>query len=225
MKLLADRFTVLAMDRRGRGQSGDSPDYALEREFEDAVAVLAAAGPSAFVLGHSFGALVALEAALRTHIVQRLVLYEPVFSIAGERVYPPGARERFADLLAKVDRETVLATYFRDLAGLSDDAIATLRRDPSWSGRVAAAPTLVREFAEEDYVPDPDRLARLRATTLLLQGETSPAALKEMTDWLAGHLPNSRKVVLKNQGHAAMSTDPALFAETVTRFLESRDAL
>jgi len=220
-KRLSERFTVLAMDRRGRGQSGDSPDYALEREFEDAEAVLAAAGPSAFVLGHSFGALVALEAALRVEAVTRLVLYEPAFSVGGKLVYPPGTRERFADLSERVDRETVLTTYFRDLAGLTDDAIAALRSDPSWPARIAAVPTLLREFAEEDYVPDPSRLARLRATTLLLQGETSPLALREMTDWLARHLPDCRKEVLKNQGHVAITTDPELFAATVIRFLEN----
>ena len=60
---LEERFTVLAIDRRGRGQSGDSDDYALEREFEDVAAVVEWAGEAVHVLGHSYGGICALDCA------------------------------------------------------------------------------------------------------------------------------------------------------------------
>lgn len=75
---LAETFTVYALDRRGRGQSGDTDEYALEREFEDVAAVVESIDRPVFLLGHSFGGLCALEAALLTSNLEGLVLYEPL---------------------------------------------------------------------------------------------------------------------------------------------------
>ncbi len=72
------RLTVYAIDRRGRGGSGDSDDYAIEQEFEDVVAVVDSIGEPTILLGHSYGALCALEAALLSRNVRKLVLYEPL---------------------------------------------------------------------------------------------------------------------------------------------------
>src|SRR5918998_6394003 len=85
-----ERFTVYAVDRRGRGDSGDAEDYAIEREFEDVAAVVDTIGEPANLLGHSYGALCALEAALLTPNVRKLVLYEPPMEVTGERINPPG---------------------------------------------------------------------------------------------------------------------------------------
>ena len=79
----ADRCAV---DRRGRGGSGDSDDYAIEREFEDVAAVANAFKEPANLLGHSYGALCALEAALFTRNVRKLVLYEPTVNVTDEAV-------------------------------------------------------------------------------------------------------------------------------------------
>jgi len=84
------RFTVYAVDRRGRGGSGDSDDYTIEREFEDVAAVVDSLGEPANLLGHSYGALCALEAALLTRNVRKLVLYEPGINVAGAEIYTPG---------------------------------------------------------------------------------------------------------------------------------------
>src|SRR5215207_530479 len=84
------RFTVCAIDRRGRGGSGDPDDYAIGREFEDVAAVVDSLGEPANLLGHSYGALCALEAALLTRNVRKLVLYEPGIHVAGAEIYPPG---------------------------------------------------------------------------------------------------------------------------------------
>jgi len=98
LSALEDRFTVCAMDRRGRGGSGDSPTYELAREAEDVAAVVDALGQPVNLLGHSYGALCAIEGALCTAGVQRLVLYEGV-PLRGANLYPPGVIERLEIML------------------------------------------------------------------------------------------------------------------------------
>jgi pimeloyl-ACP methyl ester carboxylesterase len=86
---LQQHFTVTTMDRRGCGDSGDSPDYAIDREFADVVAVVNAVGAPAVLFGHSYGALCALGGAMRTDKLAGLILYEPWITW-GERLYAPG---------------------------------------------------------------------------------------------------------------------------------------
>src|SRR5215203_7086866 len=76
---LAKYFTVFNYDRRGRGDSGDTAPYAVEREIEDIAALIDEAGGSAFVYGHSSGAGLALHAAAHGLPIARLVLHEPPF--------------------------------------------------------------------------------------------------------------------------------------------------
>src|SRR3712207_4033192 len=90
LPVFEQHFTVYAIDRRGRGGSDDSGDYAIEREFEDIAAVVDSLGEPAFLLGHSYGALCALEAALLTRNVRKLMLYEPPMDASGGGVNPPG---------------------------------------------------------------------------------------------------------------------------------------
>src|SRR5512140_993881 len=111
---LEARFTVHAIDRRGRGASGDAAEYVLEREFEDVAAVIDAVGEPAFVLGHSYGAISSLEPSLRTANVRKLVLYEPPIPL-GATIQPAGAVERLEALLARGENEEVVATFFRDV--------------------------------------------------------------------------------------------------------------
>jgi pimeloyl-ACP methyl ester carboxylesterase len=216
---LESRFTVLAMDRRGRGASGDAEAYALEREYEDVAAVIEAAGSGASLLGHSFGALCALEAALRVRGLRRLVLYEPVFPVDDRPLYPPGLPERLAAILAERGPEAFLTVFFGEVAGVPEEGIAALRADPSWEARVAAAPTALRELADGDYRFDPARFRTLRAPTLLLVGGTSPAHLTAPARALEAALPDARLAVLEGQGHVAMTTAPDLFLSTVVGFL------
>src|SRR5918994_3950253 len=105
-----ERFTVCAVDRRGRGGSGDSDDYAIEREFEDVAAVADFPAEPVVLVGHSYGALVALEAALITRNVRMLVLYDPGIEVAGEEIYPQEVIERLDALLEAGDRDGVVAT-------------------------------------------------------------------------------------------------------------------
>ncbi len=212
-------FTCYAMDRRGRAGSGDAEPYRIEHEYEDVAAVVRAAGPGAMLLGHSFGALCAMEAALQVNNLARLVLYEPAFPSGDSPIYPPGARERLEAMLSGGSREKLLETFFSELVGLSDEAIAALRADPSWAGRVAAAHTAVRELADDDYRFDPVRFQKLTVPTLLLLGEVSPGFFGGAIRLLDAALPDARLVMMPGQGHVAMNTAPDLFLKEVIGFL------
>ncbi|MCD7059950.1 alpha/beta fold hydrolase [Pelagibacterium xiamenense] len=218
---LERNFTVLAMDRRGRGGSGDAVAYALEREYEDVAAVVRAAGRDVSLIGHSFGALCAMEAALRVDDLKRLVLYEPVFPVGGRPLYPPDLPARLKAILETGDRDAMLVAFFKEAAGTPDAQIEALRKDPSWTGRIAAAHTALRELADGDYVFIPERFRGLLVETLLLVGEISPAELTAPSQALENALPHSRIVILEGQGHVAMTTAPKLFLDTVLDFLGS----
>jgi pimeloyl-ACP methyl ester carboxylesterase len=220
---LGERFTVYAIDRRGRGGSGsyDPATYRIEREFADVAAVVDAIGEPAHLLGHSFGALCSLEAALLTDRLRKLVLYEPPILIPdGEPLIPPEAVTKLEALLAAGDEEGVLLAFAREIVGVPEDVIAMWRAAPEWQASVEMAPTIVAEVrAVGDYVFDPARFRDLATPTLLLLGGESPPFFTVATEAVAAALPHDRLEVLPGQGHIAMDTVPELFLETVVGFL------
>ena len=215
-------FTVYAVDRRGRGQSGDGPAYSIEREYEDIAAVVSSISAPVDLLGHSYGALICLEAAVRVTNLRRLVLYEPAIRVEMP-IYPAGARARIQALLDSGDREGALVAFFRDVVLMPEDEILALRAEPAWPARLEAAHTIPREFADEDYILDPERFRNLTVPTLLLSGSESPAYLRRATRAVHTALPNSRIIVMPGQQHIAMRTVPDLFVRRVTGFLQEPD--
>jgi len=215
-------FSVCAVDRRGRGGSGDSEDYALEREFEDVAAVVDSLGGQAFLMGHSYGALCALEASLLTRNVRKLVLYEPPIDVTDEKINPPGLIDRLEALLEAGEREGVVATMLHEAAGVPPEVVEYMRSLPAWGARVAAAHTIPRELrAQEAHRFEPERFENLEVPTLLLVGGESPSAFEKAAKALSEALPNSRIVVMAGQEHVAIDTATDLFTTEVLRFLES----
>ncbi len=219
---LNDSFTTYAMDRRGRGASSDGTGkYAIESEFDDIVAVINAIGGPVDVLAHSFGAVCALEAALRTPHIRRLALYEPPLPV-GVDFYPAGFVEHLGNLLEAGDRDGLVAAMFTQ-TGTRESDLATLRGLPVWHRRMAAAHTIPREMQAISgiYQPDFGTFARVAAPVLLLVGSDSPQPLKLATDRLHKALPDVRKVVLDGQAHLAMDTAPEMFLREILTFFES----
>ena len=219
--LLEADATVYAMDRRGRGDSGDTDAYSIEREFEDVAAVVDAVaeqtGEPIDVFGHSYGAVCSLEAARLTANIRTLVLYEPP---AEPVPVPAGLVDRLGALLVAGRRDEVIETFFREVVGMPDDQLPAFRALPAWQARVAAAHTVVRELAATNAVHfDPSRFAGLAVPTLLLSGSDSPAFLRNSTATVAAALPNAQTVVLAGQQHVAMDTAPQLVADAVRAFL------
>lgn len=223
---LEPHATVHAMDRRGRGASGDAPDYAVEREFEDVAAVIdaisAATGTSIDVYGVSSGASYALAAAAMTGNVRRLVLYEPSAGGADELV-PPEFVDRLQALLAAGEREQVVEAFFRDALGLSPDELETMRSQPSWRGRVEAAHTFPRERATPpERWFDARAAAEVTVPVLMLQGSESSDALKRDTQRVATALPDVRIAVLQGQAHSADFLAPELVAAELLTFVREQ---
>jgi pimeloyl-ACP methyl ester carboxylesterase len=214
---LAEHFTVVAIDRRGRGASSDGDTYSIEAEFADVVAVIESVHGPVNVLGHSYGAVCCLEAALRTSNIRRLVLYEPPLPIE-LKIDRSGSPERLEALLYEGDHEGVLTTYLREIVRMSAAELDVLRGDPSWRARVSAAPTIPRELRSiETFAPDFRHYAALTVPMRLLSGGDSPPPLTEPIRRLKASVSGARLTVMAGQQHIAMNTAPELFVEHVMR--------
>lgn len=217
---LEQYFTVYAMDRRGRGGSGDGSSYDLQREAEDVAAVVDAIGGRVSVIGHSYGGLSAIEASRLTNNIERLVLYEGV-PLNGGTLYDPAVVAKLDSLVEAGDVEGMLVSMFRDLVEMSEEEVETIRAvKDAWETRLRNAPTLPRELAgERGYVFVPDRFSSMSAKTLLLVGGNSPPREMENATGVAAALQDARVVVLPGVEHGAMYTAPEVFLEAVLTFL------
>jgi pimeloyl-ACP methyl ester carboxylesterase len=222
---LEPHVAVHAVDRRGRGASGDGPAYRLALEYADVAAVVdaaaAAAGSQVDLLGHSYGGLVAFGAAALTPNVRRLVLYEgwPVPDIARFAVSPEviGCLE---SVLAQGRPGQMLEAFYRDIAVMSGQEISALKASPAWPARVAAAGTVPRELrALGGQAFDPGWAAKITAPVLLLAGADSPEEIKADPEVVAAAFPDARIAILEGQAHIAHLTGPQSFAEAVISFL------
>jgi pimeloyl-ACP methyl ester carboxylesterase len=212
---LAERFSVYALERRGRGHSGDAQPYAIRREYEDIAALVESIEEPPSLLGHSYGALCSLEATLLVRDLRTLVLYEPPLHSARFE-FPPGFVDRLDDLLATGDRDGVIREMMADVVGLSPTELAELAASASWPALVATAQTLPRELRSvEAYRFDPERFRGLRVPTVLLEGDESPAELRVGVRLLEKAVPDARLVTVPGVGHEAVETGPEIFAETV----------
>jgi pimeloyl-ACP methyl ester carboxylesterase len=225
---LERQVTTHAMDRRGRGGSGDAGAYELEREYEDVAAVIeavaAAFGRPVDVYGHSHGAIVAFGAAALSRNLRKLVLYEG-WPVPDPSIYalPAVVMNRITRLLAEGERDGVVEALFRAVLDVSDEDMAALRSAPSWAGRVAAAHTLPREILGETRARlVPEQAARIGVPVLLVTGEESSDPAKAEADRVAAALPDARQLVLAGQQHIADILDPDTFAKHLLEFLHGR---
>lgn len=216
---LGQRFTVHAMDRRGRGRSSDSDRYSMRREFEDVAALIDHISGPADVVAHSYGALCTLEAALLTTRIRRMVLYEPPIHTTVEVSYPEGVLDRYNRYLSAGEPEKALLMVY-EAGQMSADELDALRAHPSWRARLSAAPTIPREvICVRKYTFETERFAGLQVPTLLLIGEETLPFYKEAAETLRKALPCGRMSVLPGEGHEAAITAPALVLTEVLRFL------
>jgi pimeloyl-ACP methyl ester carboxylesterase len=204
---LAERFTVVNYDRRGRGESGDTSPFAVERELEDLEALIAAAGGSASVWGWSSGAVLALKAAAHGARIERLALYDPLFAVDDEKLPPPNFVEELTELIAQGRRGAATKYYFTKVMGIPSLAATGMRLVPGLRGRLdGVAHTLPYEAAlVEDALRGKPLRAEdwraVRAPTLVLSGERSERLLRKGAEAIAAALPNAQLRVVPGQGH------------------------
>jgi len=221
---LAQHFTVYAMDRRGRGGSGDADQYKPEREFEDVAAVADSIDEPVILLGHSYGAFCALGASLITDNLHKLILYEPVFLVDQHQFVSDDVIAEMEAVYTKGNMEELLVLFMKKVARITTDEIEVLRTAPSWQGRVDAAHTLLRETAEPTrFTFYPGQFTEMTTPTILLTGSESPAFFKEVTRAVHDMLPNSQVVPFQGHGHVAMNSAPELFIEKVLEFALEMD--
>jgi alpha-beta hydrolase superfamily lysophospholipase len=222
---LARRFTVLNYARRGRGASGDTPPYALEREFEDLAALLETLDEPRCLYGTSSGGALALEAASAGLTgVAAIAVYEVPYNMAPE--WPEQWRayvDALQDAYAASAPGTALELYLR-LTGASENEIAAARSSPLWDGAVALEHTLAYDAAcLRSGQPDPARLAKVTQPTLVLTGagaDTPGAAawvkaLDDAADAIVAALPHGRRGVLAGETHVPQA---AVLAATLAEF-------
>lgn len=214
--LLEAQFTGHAVARRGRGETDRTDGHSLDDEVRDAVAVVRAVGEPVFLLGHSYGAQVALAAAAEVpDRVRKLVLYEPPWP----HIFGPEHLARLEGLARSGDWDGFTTTFFRDVLTVPAAELDALRATPLWPPTVADAPATLGDVrAVSRYNFRAERFRGLRVPVMLQVGTESPRALYA-TDALAGALPDVRVHELAGQAHEGMTTAPALYAESVTRFL------
>jgi pimeloyl-ACP methyl ester carboxylesterase len=200
---LSEHFTVFNYDRRGRGASGDSTLYAIEREIEDLAALLDEAGGSASVFGYSSGAILALKAAARGPALSRLALYEPPFLL--EDGFPKLAQEisvRLTELLSSGRRGDAVELYQMELVGIPAETVAQLRHAPFRPALENIAHTLVYDATLTGDMPVlAEQLPSITVPTLVISGGNSQARVRSAAQTLAGTLPNARHRSLSGQTH------------------------
>ena len=221
---LARSFTVYNYARRGRGDSGDTPPYALEREIEDIEALLVEAGGTAHLYGVSTGGALVLEAAAASVPADKLAVYEVPYNTADE--WPPRWQqyvERLGAALADRRRSDALE-LFMHLTGSSEAEIAGARSSPFWPALEALAHTLAYDATcLGDGRPPTDRFAGITQPTLVATGAAArvpgaPAwvlALDPAADAIAASIPDAERRTLEGQSHMA---EPKVVAPVLEEF-------
>jgi len=218
-EVLKGDFTVHNYDRRGRGDSGDTLPYAVEREIEDIEAVIAAAGGSAHLYGSSSGAGLALEAAAAGASVDRLILWEPPYNLdpAGR---PPADSVEQLDRMVADGRRGDAATFFMvDMVRMPAEFAAFARTQPWWPAQEAIAHTLAYDArVMGDYSVPTATAARVTVPTLILTGGASFPFFRPTAEAVVAAMPDARSAVLPDQEH---NVDPAILGPAIAAFLKA----
>jgi pimeloyl-ACP methyl ester carboxylesterase len=220
--LLAPHFTVYGFDRRGRGGSGDTLPYTVDREIDDIEALIDRAGGAAFLYGHSSGGPLAMRAAIRLGgKVTKLAMYEPPYN------NDPGAQESWSEYLRQLQvalaegrRGDAVALFLR-FVGTPAEQVDGMRRAPFWPGMEAVAPTLAYDHAAilgEPWSVPAELAARVPVPTLVISGDAGLPFMPDAARVLSQAIPQGRLRMLAGQTH---EVKPGVLAPVLVEFLTS----
>jgi pimeloyl-ACP methyl ester carboxylesterase len=218
---LSSDFTAYAVDRRGKGDSGDTPPYAVEREVEDLDALIREAGGRAFLFGTSSGAALVLETAARSDGADKLAVYEPPYDVdeSGPRI--PADFVAHLDELRDQDRRGDAVEYFMTAGvGVPPDEVAQMRGAPFWPGLEALAHTLPYEgrvtgFDDPDRSLPVERWKAIDVPALVMDGGASPEWMRNVARAVAEALPDATYRSLPGQTH---QVEPAVMVPVLREF-------
>lgn len=218
-KVFGQKFTVYCYDRRGRGDSGDTKPYALEREVEDIEALIDAAGGSAVLYGHSSGAVLALEAGLRLpQKVKRVAIYDAAYA------HNKREQDEYRVLMKAVStslREHKNAQALKQFTvGIGMPKIFALMLPfmPGWKSMRTLAPTLEYDMLLTVDLPPVARLAEFKQPLLVAYGEKSPISMHEVAKQIAAANAAANVVRVDGQDHMI---SPKKLLPLLARFLKS----
>ena len=218
---LSASFTVYAYDRRGRGDSADTPPYAVDREVEDLLALIEEAGGSAFLFGHSSGAALVLETAARADGIEKIALYEPPYNVDDSRApVPPDYVAHLDELIAEGRRGDAVEYFMVVGVGMPPEAVAPMRDAPFWPYLEAVAHTIaydgrVMGFDEADHSLPVERWKAIEAPALVMDGDASPDWGRNAVQAVTDALPNAERRSLPGQTH---EVEPAVLAPALVDF-------
>jgi alpha-beta hydrolase superfamily lysophospholipase len=216
---LAQDFTVVNYDRRGRGDSGDTPPYAARREIEDLHTVIDASGGSAYVYGVSSGAMLALDAAAEGVPIRKLALCEPPYTVDDTRPLFRNYADDYTRLCASGQRGEAVELFMTKAVGQPAEAAEQMRKTPMWAALEAMAHTLAYDATiVGDAALPVARAATVTVPALGIESSTSPQWLRSAARAIATALPNGTHVTIEGQFH---QPDPALLAAALTQFFRA----
>jgi pimeloyl-ACP methyl ester carboxylesterase len=204
---LSEHFTVYNYDRRGRGESGDTQPYVVEREIEDINALIHEAGGSAFVFGGSSGGVLTLDAAAHGSNIKRLAVYEPPFVVDDSRdPVPEDIVDQLKDLIASGRRGDAAEMFMTKGSLMPADMVAGMRTQPFWPSVEAVAQTLVYDATIMDGMMrgnslPVDRWNAVTLPTLVIYGSLGPAWSRNSAEALIELLPHAERRALEGQFH------------------------
>ncbi len=217
--LLASRFSVLTYDRRGRGGSGDTPPYAVEREVEDLAAVISVVGGSASVYGISSGAVLALDAALSRVPITKLAMYEPPLVDDARAKSLADVATKLAEMTTADRRADAVELFLTRIVQMPPPVVANMRAAPMWGALESLAHTLsydVRITLEAPALVA--RAAELPIDTIVMSGSASPPWMRDAGKKLAETFPRGRAHTLEGQTH---DVDPKILASALVEFFST----
>ncbi len=215
---LGDHFTVYTYDRRGRGESGDTQPYSVDREIEDLEAVIERAGKRARVYGVSSGAALALQATVKmpSRVVQ-LAVYEPPY---GQEQSAYDRQKANVNRIVEAGQPGDAAEFFLAEIGTPPEAIDDMKRSPEWKRMAKIDFTLAYDYAVLGDGQVPEAVAQITAPTLVMDGEKSMPFIRPSADRIAELIPNSRQRTLAGQTHQAK---PEAVAPVLIEFFSSSE--
>lgn len=213
---LAGEFTAYNYDRRGRGESGDTPPYAMEREVEDIAAVIDVAGGSANLYGTSSGAALAMMAGAAGLPITKLALWEPPYSLPDRPKPPADSAKVFRELVQQDRRDDAVEFFMTKVVGLPPEFAEGAKAAPFWRDQVALAHTLEYDATiMGDYNIPAEVAAAIEVPTIIIDGDNSFDFLAETCAELARIIPNAQRTTLPGQNH---DVDPTVIAPVLAEF-------
>jgi pimeloyl-ACP methyl ester carboxylesterase len=218
-KELSGGFTVFNYDRRGRGESTDTPPYAIDREIEDIHAVVDAAGGSAFLYGSSSGAALAMYAAASGIPVTKLALWEPPFILDEANRPPEDQVEQYETMVTEGRRGDAVEYFMTKVIGMPAEMVAGMRGQPWWPAQEALAHTLAYDARiMGDYSLPVDAAASVKVPTIVVAGGADFPWMRDTAEALAEALPDGQVRLLEGQGH---DVDNAVLAPVLVEFFKA----